>query len=96
MARGDFIAQLQTLGLEVHEAGEGRIYVPYVVPIGPQIGKDVKLGFVSFDDFPANPPGCLHISPRLLPLNSGGGEHPNASVHNSPFGDDWQIGRAHV
>ncbi len=90
MARSDFIAQLEAMGFEVYEAGEGKIYIPYVIPIGPQIGKAVKLGFMAFDDFPANPPGCLHISPRLLPLNSNSGEHPFASVHNSPFGDDWQ------
>jgi hypothetical protein len=59
------------------------------VPVGRFIGQKVKVGFQVNDDFPANPPGGPHISPRLLPLKSGG-EHPSGQVHASPLGDDWE------
>ena len=91
MAQSDFIDQLRALGLEVQDAGDGKICVPYVVPLGPRRGTAVTLGFPNFTDFPANPPACLHISPRLLAINTAGGAHPNASIHPSPsFGQDWQ------
>jgi len=91
MAQSDFIDQLKALGLDVQDAEDGKICVPYVIPLGPRRGTLVKLGFVSLSDFPAVPPACLHISPGLLPINPTGGAHPNAGVNLSPsFGHDWQ------
>jgi hypothetical protein len=91
MAAIDFVSQLRVLGLEVEEVRPDLIIVPYIIPIGRCRGQSARLGFVGFGDFPQNPPGCLHISPRLLPINQTGGAHPNASVHPSPnFGDEWE------
>ena len=90
MAASDFVRQLQELGYTVQEVQPGRIIVPWVIPLGPHSGKEARIGFNSFADFPQNPPGCLHISPALLPLNNQSGAHPYASVHGSDFGSDWQ------
>lgn len=91
MAQSDFMAQLKAVGLDVQDAGDGKIVVPFVIPVGSRCGTVVKLGFLSLNDFPAVPPACLHISPGLLAINTTGGAHPNASIHPSPsFGENWQ------
>ena len=91
MAAADFIAQLRASGFNVEEIGQGKIVVPYPILVGPRRGTEAKIGFMAFDDFPQNPPGCLHITPHLLPINTNGGEHPFASIHQSPnFGPEWQ------
>ena len=84
MAAKDFIDQLKALKLDVQEVGDGKIVVPYVIPVGPKSGQVVKLGFIAFGDFPTNPPGCLPISPHLLPINTSGGTHPNATLNENP------------
>lgn len=90
MGRQDFINGLRALGFQVQDHGDGRVSFPYPVPVGRFIGQTIKLGFLVNDDFPANPPGGPHISPRLLPIRSGG-EHPTGQVHPSPsFGEDWE------
>src|SRR4051812_34932824 len=90
MAAQDFISQLETLRYSVTKVDASRIILSLVIPVGPHRGADAKIGFNAFGDFPQNPPGCLHISPRFLPLNSQSGAHPYASVHASDFGDNWQ------
>lgn len=91
MARADFARHLRQLGHDPEELPDGRIIFPYTIPAGPRVGEVIKLGFVVGDDFPLNPPSGPHVCPRLLPLNTAGGSHPLASVHESPtFGPDWQ------
>jgi|ERR1051325_6427758 hypothetical protein len=91
MAAGDFISQLRALGFKVEELGDGKIIIPYSIPLGPRRGTNVRIGFMGFADFPQNPPSCLHISPHLMPINTNGGAHPFAGIHPNPnFGDDWQ------
>ena len=31
--------------------------------------------------FPLNPPSGPYIRPHLMPINGGGGEHPNSGIH---------------
>jgi hypothetical protein len=91
MARVDFGHGLRKLGLDPEEFADGRIIFPYNIPAGPQQGQAIRLGFVVGDDFPLNPPSGPHLSPRLLPINTAGGLHPLASIHESPtFGSDWE------
>lgn len=79
------------MGLDVHEEPDGRIWFPYVVPIGKFAGQSVKIGFTPLPDFPASPPSGPHVSPRLLPLNPQSGPHPSFGVHeSSPFGAEWE------
>lgn len=88
MARADFIRQLEALGYKVEDLGENRLAFKYRVPVGKMIDKEVSIGFVVGDEFPASPPSGPHISPRLFP-NQSGGTHPTGGIHNSPFGDEW-------
>lgn len=89
MSRQDFIDGLQFLGYEVEELGESNLCFTYRVPIGRFMDTEIKLGFAVNGDFPANPPSGPHVSPRLLPLQSGG-EHPAGQIHTSPFGEEWE------
>src|SRR2546425_3212773 len=89
MPRADFIQQLRDLGCDPQDLGEGKVTIPYTVPVGRLEGQEVRLGFTVADDFPLNPPGTIHVSPRLLPQKSGG-NHPDGGVGDSNFGPDWQ------
>lgn len=54
---------------------------PYEVPIGAHAGTTVQIGLQG-PDFPVNPPGGVHVSPRL--------QHPGDNAHHaSPLGAAW-------
>ncbi|MBV9871515.1 MAG: hypothetical protein JO214_12925 [Frankiaceae bacterium] len=54
---------------------------PYVVPVGAHAGTTVQIGLQA-PDFPINPPGGVHVSPRL--------QHPGDSAHHaSTLGPAW-------
>lgn len=91
MARQDFINQLRDLGFSPEDRGENRVCFEYEIPVGKFIGTKIMLGFVVGDDFPATPPGGLHVSPCLLPFNTSSNIHPQGGIHQkTPFGDGWQ------
>lgn len=91
MARQDFIDQLKALGYVPEDRGENRVCFPYTIPVGKFLDTKIMLGFVVGEDFPATPPGGLHVSPHLLPFNTSSNVHPMGGIHNnSPFGADWQ------
>ena len=91
MARQDFVDQLKALGFSPEEMGENRICFEYVIPVGKFAGQSVKLGLEVNGDFPANPPGGLHVSPHLLPMNTSSNVHPAGGIHPSKrFGPEWQ------
>ena len=89
MARSDFVEQLNTLGYELEDHGDGKVSIPYVIPTGKFADKSVRLGFAIPEDFPLTPPSGPHINPELLPRVAGG-IHPNGGIHESPFGPGWQ------
>ena len=89
MARTQFVEQLRALGIEPEDRGGGRLAFRFTIEVGRFAGREVWLGVAVGDDFPANPPGGPHVSPRLLPIQSGG-THPSGGVHDSPFGPEWQ------
>jgi hypothetical protein len=67
----------------------------YKVPSGKYAGQQVRLGLVVPPDFPATAPGGLHVSPRVLPINTAGNPHPAGSIHDSPSfqklaGGEWE------
>jgi hypothetical protein len=91
MPREDFVGQLKSLGYVSEDRGNGRITFQYIVPSGRFASQEITLGFIVHDDFNLNPPGGLHVSPRLLPQHpSNDLPHPAGGVHESPFGPDWQ------
>src|SRR2546422_880083 len=85
----DFIDELKRLGFNVLEHGPDRVAFPYMVESGRFAGQTIQLGFIVPGDWNLSPPSGPHISPRLLPLQSGGA-HPSGGVHDSPFGAEWQ------
>ncbi len=90
MPKAEFVAELAELGYQVEDLGAERVAIPYEIPCGRLAGTKIKLGFAVPGDFPLSPPSGPHVSPRLLPINPQGGNHPNAGVHDSPFGPEWQ------
>jgi hypothetical protein len=90
MAKLDFIKQLEVLGYNVQEPQPNHLFITYTIPIGKFIGKEVRLGFVVDDNFPAICPSGPHFSPHILPLKSTGTQHPEDGVHASGFGNEWQ------
>ena len=88
--RSDFVKGLQDLGYEVADHGEGRLAFPYAVEVGRFAGQTIQLGFIVGDDFPAVPPSGPHLSPQLLPMNTGTNVHPHGGIHSSPFGEGWE------
>ncbi len=54
---------------------------PYVIPVGARVGTTITVGLTA-PDFPINPPGGVHIRPRI--------QHPGDNAHHtSPLGPDW-------
>ena len=91
MAKQDFINQLIELGYEARDMGDNKIVFKYMIPIGKLVGQEITIGFLVKDDFPANPPSGPHVSPRILPINTNSGSHPNYGIHESKqFGSDWE------
>jgi hypothetical protein len=88
MPKEDFIQQFKQMGYEVEDLGGNRIAFAYEIPCGKKAGQKIKLGFDVPQDFPLTPPPGPHISPRLLP-NQSGGTHPTGGIHDSPFGSEW-------
>ena len=89
MGKQDFISQLKVLGYTVTDYGDDRVSFPFTVPTGKFEGQKITLGFKVPEDFNLTPPSGPHVSPRLLPLQSGG-THPSGGIHDSPFGPEWQ------
>jgi len=87
--RKEFEAQLQALGYTPDQRPDERTSFPYPIPCGPFAGEQVRLGVEVPADFPRTPPGGIHLSPRVLPINSQAPSHPER-VHESPFGADWE------
>ena len=89
MPKEDFVRQLNQMGYEVDDLGGNHIAFQCEIPCGKMAGQKIKLGFDVPQDFPLTPPPGPHVSPRLLP-NQSGGTHPTGGIHDSPFGPEWQ------
>ena len=91
MPKEEFVHQLQEMGYKVESLGDNRVAFDWIVPSGRFAETRIRLGFEVPTDFPLNPPSGPHISPRLMPINTQSGLHPNCGIHESPhFGADWQ------
>jgi hypothetical protein len=86
--RDKFTAGLEELGLQPETRDENKVIVPYVVGEGRFAGQQIKVGFEVPADFEITPPGGLHISPRLIPINTSPEDHSRAA--ESPFGPEWE------
>ncbi len=89
MGKDTFITGLKELGYVVKEPGDNRVIIDYPIKDGRFNGQLVQVGFEVPGDFEATPPSGPHISPRLLPINSGG-NHTERANESPNFGPDWE------
>lgn len=87
--RAEFEAQLRALGHSPDDRSDGRTSFLYTVGAGSFAGERIRLGLEAPPDFPRTPPGGIHMSPRILPINPGAPAHPER-VAESPFGPEWE------
>ena|ERR1017187_7506010 len=89
MGRDTFKDGLEALGYTVELQDPDKASVAYVVADGRFAGQQIKLGFQVPQDFEMTPPGGIHISPRLIPINANAPDHSRAA-ESGPFGPEWQ------
>jgi hypothetical protein len=85
MGHQQLIADLARCGLlgrlQVGDGNAEFVCFEYTVPIGAHAGEVVQVGLQA-PDWPVNPPGGPHISPRI--------NHPGDNAHHaSPLGGGW-------
>ncbi|MGH2638513.1 MAG: hypothetical protein ACRDF4_04425, partial [Rhabdochlamydiaceae bacterium] len=92
MSKKDFVDELKALGYQPDDKTNPQFVIfDYDIQNGSKIGQRIKLAFGVQDDFPLNPPGGPHVSPRLFPFSPGGSlPHPRGAVNPSPLGGDWE------
>jgi hypothetical protein len=89
MGRDKFKAGLEALGYVVEAKNEDKLVFPYPIAEGRFAGQKINLGIQVPPDFEMTPPGGVHISPRLIPLNPNAQDHSRAA-ESGPFGADWE------
>jgi hypothetical protein len=88
--REEFERQLQEIHVVILPSpGAGRTLIDYRPRGGRFKDQAIRLGFEVPPDFPRNPPGGPHVSPRLLPINPSAPAHPERTADSS-FGPDFQ------
>ena len=84
MGHEELFQELTNAGYDAqlsNASGVEFVVFAYRVPIGQHANEEVRVGLQA-PDWPVNPPGGPHISPRLL--------HPGDTAHHhSPLGSDW-------
>jgi|ERR1017187_1373410 hypothetical protein len=84
-----FNAGLKELGYEAEDGGENRTVFKYVIGAGRFKDQTIKVGIEVPTDFNVTCPTGPHISPRLIPINTGALGNDRAA--ESPnFGPEWQ------
>ena len=84
-----FVAELQALGFEPAQSGNGHVIFGYEIEVGSQTGKQCRLGFVVPPDFPLQPPTGIHVAPHVHAIQQAE-SHPTGGIHASPLGADFQ------
>lgn len=93
MSKKDFIDQLRKLGYNAEEKPSTQfVIMDYQIDVGTRAGETIKLAFQVAEDFPLNPPGGPHVSPRLFPIHPAKDiPHPHGAVHESKdLGENWE------
>jgi hypothetical protein len=89
MGRDKFKNGLEALGYAVELRDPDKVIVAYTVADGRFAGQQIKLGVQVPQDFEMTPPGGIHISPRLIPINPNPQNHSRAA-ESAPFGPEWE------
>lgn len=88
MGRDKFKEGLEALGYVVEVKDDDKVITDYTIAEGRFANTKIKLGIAVPADFEITPPGGIHISPRLIPINPSPLDHTRA--HESPFGNEWE------
>lgn len=83
-----FSEGLKQLGYAPEDPGNNRLAFAYTIGSGRFKDKIIKVGIEVPLDFNVTCPTGPHISPRLIPINTGGAGNDRAA--DSPFGAEWQ------
>jgi hypothetical protein len=83
-----FIDGLKQLGYGPDDRGDSRVGFSYAIGAGRFQGKVITVGIEVPADFNVTCPTGPHISPRLIPINTGAPGNDRAA--ESPFGPEWQ------
>lgn len=84
-----FVAGLTELGYTSEDRGDSRVTFTYTIKAGQFKDKTITVGIEVPADFNVTCPPGLHISPRLIPINTGGAAN-DRSADSPQFGPDWQ------
>lgn len=76
-----FQEQLHELGVETSSPAPGFIAFKFQVPHGRFEGKQISIA-VQAPKFPLIPPSGIFVSPHIMPISGGGGNHPEGGIHN--------------
>lgn len=87
--RDEFARQLRQLGIEPELRDASRLVFPFPVDIGRFVGMAARVGLDVPGEFPRNPPGGPHVSPRFI-AEHGATPGGAAGLHASPFGADFE------
>jgi hypothetical protein len=88
MGRDKFQEELVALGHTVELKDADKAIIQFKIAEGRFAGQEIRVGFQVPQDYEMTPPGGIHISPRLIPINSTPTDHSRAV--DSPFGGEWQ------
>ncbi len=87
--RDKFKEGLETLGYTVEMKDADKLIIPFVIAEGRFLGRQIKVGIQVPQDFEITPPGGIHVSPHLIPINPNAPDH-SRSAASAPFGAEWQ------
>jgi hypothetical protein len=87
--RDEFARQLRELRIEPELRDDIRLVFPYEIEVGRFAETAARIGLEVPEDFPRNPPGGPHVSPRLIADKGAtpGGAGGSAA---SSFGADFE------
>jgi hypothetical protein len=87
-----FIEGLRQHGYAPNDLGENRVAFAYAINAGRFAGQTVTVGIEVPPDFSVICPSGPHISPRLIPQNSGGAGNDRSadSPFDKPGETEWQ------
>jgi len=89
MGRDKFKDGLDALGYTVELKDPDMIIIPFVIAEGRFASQQIKVGIQVPPDFDMTPPGGIHISPHLIPINPAPLDHTRAAL-SQPFGVGWE------
>jgi hypothetical protein len=85
--RDKFRDDLVTLGYEIELREQDKLIIPFQISEGRFANQQIKIGIQVPGDFEMTPPGGIHLSPQLIPINTAPQDHTRAA--ESPFGQEW-------